>query len=296
MRGKIIPLLLLATLLAVPLAAPVSDGAVGGEGHGDGIDVIYSSEGIEAGMGILYVHLTKVPSKDISVYLMSVSDHQDVEHFPPSENFNITVSPLVSETYLVMVTLAETKEKIAECELTVGSCLTVTFSAGDGTGFMSPMGVEPGGTLIVPRCTYTAPAGKYFIGWSASSDPEHTFSPGDELTVWDNMTVTALWQASEYTLNFLPGEGSGTMQSVKAFYGDTVKLPDCTFTAPDGKEFSGWKLGDESFGSGDEYKVTRDVAFTAEWSDPLPMTLIAVIIAVLIVVILAIVLIFRRRH
>ena len=47
---------------------------------------------------------------------------------------------------------------------------------------------------------------------------------------------------TKYDVTFNPGEGSGTMASQKATEGETYILPECTFTAPQGKEFAGWEV------------------------------------------------------
>ena len=42
------------------------------------------------------------------------------------------------------------------------------------------------------------------------------------------------------TISFDPNGGTGTMQPMKVKSGEKFKLPKCTFTPPEGKEFAGW--------------------------------------------------------
>ena len=42
------------------------------------------------------------------------------------------------------------------------------------------------------------------------------------------------------TISFDPNGGTGTMQPMKVKSGEKFKLPECTFTPPEGKEFAGW--------------------------------------------------------
>ena len=50
-----------------------------------------------------------------------------------------------------------------------------------------------------------------------------------------------------HEVSFLPGEGSGSMDSVQVKEGDNYELPTtCTFTAPEGKVFDHWELNGET--------------------------------------------------
>ena len=48
------------------------------------------------------------------------------------------------------------------------------------------------------------------------------------------------------TVSFSPGEGSGEMEDVELTIDSTYVLPECTFTAPEGKEFDNWYVTKES--------------------------------------------------
>ena len=53
------------------------------------------------------------------------------------------------------------------------------------------------------------------------------------------------------------------MDAVIVTEGESYELPDCGFTAPDGKEFDGWNLG----AVGDVITITADTTITAQWED-----------------------------
>ena len=58
---------------------------------------------------------------------------------------------------------------------------------------------------------------------------------GGKLIVTATFTVRNL-----ATISFDPNGGTGTMQPMKVKSGEKFKLPECTFTPPEGKEFAGW--------------------------------------------------------
>ena len=70
----------------------------------------------------------------------------------------------------------------------------------------------------------------------------------------------------KYTVKFEAGGGTGTMADVADVKGEYV-LPACTFTAPEGKEFAGWKVGEEVKAAGEKITVSADVTLVATWKD-----------------------------
>lgn len=71
-----------------------------------------------------------------------------------------------------------------------------------------------------------------------------------------------------YTIYFNSNGGTGEMNSVPVAAGNYT-LPSNGFTAPNGKQFSGWKAGNEGdlIAVGSSFNVTDDVTFWAQWSD-----------------------------
>jgi len=68
------------------------------------------------------------------------------------------------------------------------------------------------------------------------------------------------------SVSFLPNGGKGEMPSMQTdLFGFT--LPQCTFTAPEGKFFKGWKIGGGMATPGNRITVTSDIIISAIWED-----------------------------
>lgn len=72
---------------------------------------------------------------------------------------------------------------------------------------------------------------------------------------------------SSYTLTFLPGSASGTMEAVKVRCGDAYKLPKCSFTGAQNMDFAGWDIGGKTYAPGDTFTPGSDTSITALWKD-----------------------------
>ena len=73
-----------------------------------------------------------------------------------------------------------------------------------------------------------------------------------------------------YTVSFNANGGSGTMLDETEQLGGYV-LPECTFTAPTGKQFKGWATSANGEVIGATYNVTANVEFYAIWEN-IPVT------------------------
>lgn len=69
----------------------------------------------------------------------------------------------------------------------------------------------------------------------------------------------------EVTVSFDNNGGSGTMADVTVNKGSNYTLPDCTFTAPTGKEFKAWEVNGDSKAVGDSITVNADTTVKAIW-------------------------------
>ena len=73
------------------------------------------------------------------------------------------------------------------------------------------------------------------------------------------------------TVTYHMGEGiGGAMLPLTVQSGTSVTLPDCGFTAPGGKEFSGWQIGDTLYQPGDSITVEDDLEVLAIYRDKSP--------------------------
>ena len=156
--------------------------------------------------------------------------------------------------------------------------VNITFEAGDGTGDMEAVQEDRDGNYKLPECGFTAPDGKEFDKWSVVVGSEEAVEkmPNDEIVASDNVTVTALWKNKpipKVNVTFNAGDGGmGNMDAVEVNKGSNYKLPECGFTAPDGKKFDKWSvvIGSEEAVEkmpNDEIVVSDNVTVTALWKD-----------------------------
>lgn len=87
------------------------------------------------------------------------------------------------------------------------------------------------------------------------------------------MGIYEVVAAQTYTVSFNNNGGSGSMSSVSGVSG-SYTLPACTFTAPNGKAFAGWKANNagDLIAAGASYNVSTDVTFYAQWADAYTVT------------------------
>ena len=76
----------------------------------------------------------------------------------------------------------------------------------------------------------------------------------------------------EYKVMFDANGGSGTMKDVMVEAGKEYMLPECTFTAPAGKMFKAWMIGDKEYSAGSKITVSMDTTVKAVWKlkSPVP--------------------------
>ena len=144
---------------------------------------------------------------------------------------------------------------------------TVTFAANGGTGTMEAVKVETGKEYTLPENGFTAPDGKQFKCWKLD---DVDLKVGDKITVTSDVTVTAVWEdipAVTYTVTFDANGGSGTMEAATVEAGKEYELPENKFTAPEGKQFKGWKIGETEKKPGDKITVSADITVTAVWEE-----------------------------
>ena len=70
------------------------------------------------------------------------------------------------------------------------------------------------------------------------------------------------------TISFDPNGGTGTMQPMKVKSGEKFKLPECTFTPPEGKEFAGWlAVNGRVYPAGEIVSSVGSSVLKATWKD-----------------------------
>ncbi len=83
------------------------------------------------------------------------------------------------------------------------------------------------------------------------------------------LIVTATFTVEDLiTISFDPNGGTGTMQPMKVKSGEKFKLPKCTFTPPEGKEFAGWlAVNGKVYPAGDIVSSVGSSVLKATWKD-----------------------------
>ena len=147
--------------------------------------------------------------------------------------------------------------------------ITISFDPNGGTGTMKPMRVKAGVDYTLPKCTFTPPEGREFAGWLAVNGT--VYPAGTKVISSYDQSFKATWkdkEAAEITITFDPNGGTGTMQPMKVKSGEKFKLPKCTFTPPEGKEFAGWLAENgKVYPAGDIVSSINSSVLKATWKD-----------------------------
>ena len=125
-----------------------------------------------------------------------------------------------------------------------------------------------------------------FVQFAKTDKPEYVFSASevgekqffiqaynanDQIIGDDSLLFRINWTAQQtvYLVSFNANGGTGTMQPVEQNAGSQYKLPDCTFTAPDGKKFKAWSVNDVEKQVDDTITVNANTVVKAVWEDNL---------------------------
>lgn len=122
---------------------------------------------------------------------------------------------------------------------------TIKFNSNNGSGNMAAK--ISGETYILPENVFTPPADKQFKCWNVGSENKEV---GDEITVSENITVTAVWKSKEYNVTV----NGGTASPSQAAAGTTVTLTADTATS--GQVFDKWIVESGSITIADENSAT----------------------------------------
>ena len=136
---------------------------------------------------------------------------------------------------------------------------TVTIDANGGVGGSSSQTVQKGTAVTLEAPTKE---GHLFTGWK---DEKGNSYPAEadgkvKITVNENMTLTAVWEAQSFTVTYVLLDGKTRTET--AAYGENVTLVEEPRT---GYTFVGWKDGEKVYHAGETITVTGDMTLTAEW-------------------------------
>lgn len=156
----------------------------------------------------------------------------------------------------------------------------VTFKAGEGTGADEVCEFDKYyGHVLNRQYLFTPPAGKMFMGWW-SDEEGRIIGPRESIEFYSNeITLTAYYEdmpEDAITIRFLPGDGSGEIQSfVMRPYSNFI-IPECKFTPPAGKMFIEWNREPDTgyipIHPGDEMYFNENTDLTPVWEDKVTIT------------------------
>lgn len=156
---------------------------------------------------------------------------------------------------------------VAQWELIPIPTYTISFDANGGSGNMKAVEKQEGSTYVLPKCTFKAPSGKQFAGWKVNNSGE-LLLVGAEITIAANVTLYAQWEDAPvvtFVISFNANGGTGTMPEVTVAKGETFVIPECSFVAPEGKEFAGWLIGSVKYQPGQKLTISGNTRFDASW-------------------------------
>ena len=142
----------------------------------------------------------------------------------------------------------------------------IKFDANGGTGEQETLKVLVNTTFYLPACTFTAPEGLSFTGWQISGATDKTWQPGDPFLAEQNVTLVPVWAKTACTVTFDANGGTGEMDAKTVAVNAEFTFPKCKFTAPEGKQFSAWMIGEDTYEIGDTVTIAEDTVIKAVWT------------------------------
>ena len=142
----------------------------------------------------------------------------------------------------------------------------VSYNANGGSGEMEGKELKKGSKYTLSENNFKAPnENQEFKAWEVDGKE---VAAGTEITVDKDTVVKAVWKPIMVDVSFDKGEGSGSKDKVSVAKGSEYQLPDSKgFTAPAGKEFAGWQVGNDTKKPGDTIKVDANTVVKALWKE-----------------------------
>lgn len=153
-----------------------------------------------------------------------------------------------------------TPEGIGSCELTwLENGEAYQGEAKENTTYTAQWQIKPvEGKRLIPEKSKITINGEY-------TDAKLQVTNGEYLLTYTFPKTEALTRT--YTIIWDQNGGSGTMNST-TLTNEKLKLPECTFTAPEGKIFDGWLFDGTLYSIGDIITLTEGTTtLRAQWKD-----------------------------
>ena len=148
------------------------------------------------------------------------------------------------------------------------SSFTLTYDENGGSGEMDE---QTGTNFTIASNGFTAPAGYTFKEWNTNAKGSGTtYVAGQQVTLTEDLTLYAVWQALTYTVTLNAAGGTGGTSSVMATFDDP--MPNITIPSRSGYTFLGYFA--QQNGRGTQY-YDANGSSTNSWTTPSNATLYA---------------------
>lgn len=149
---------------------------------------------------------------------------------------------------------------------------TISFNANGGSGTMNSVNCTED-EYELPECDFVEPTYQEFDCWAIGSVSGEQKQAHEVISVTEDVVLFAIWKsashATEFSVEFNAHGGSGTMSAVENVE-SLFAVPNCSFIAPENKEFSCWAVnfleGEQKF-VGDIIEITKNTVLYAIWKD-----------------------------
>ena len=150
----------------------------------------------------------------------------------------------------------------------------VGYFAGDGNGTGESDYYAEGTefTLKSPELVGISPIeGKVFDYWQIGNPETARKNIGESITITSDTYIYAIWKdapVTEATYYYYPGDADGSADWYTVDIGTQITLKDCMFTAPDGKVFDYWQIGNPETArkqAGEQITINADTYIYAIW-------------------------------
>lgn len=120
----------------------------------------------------------------------------------------------------------------------------IIFNSNGADGAMNEQNIHSDENLKLNLCTYVAPYGYHFKGWSLTEHGEAIYGDGDTINcgITSITNLYAVWEPNVNHIVFNANGGSGSMANQEICTDETTSLKKCSFVAPLGYYFAGWSL------------------------------------------------------
>ena len=136
---------------------------------------------------------------------------------------------------------------------------TIIYETGvlDLSGYANPAGISVYTYDDVPLGASTISLPTDYLFFNGEEAATEVLSPGTKYTIR---------KAEIFTVAFDANGGTGEMEDVSTY--SNYRLPECSFTAPEGLGFKAWLVNEVEYQPNDVITITENTTITAVWATP----------------------------